>query len=65
MENEIDENIKEIISLRSKCYSIITASDIHKSKAKSISKSYCNNIHTHNYFKKVLFNEINNKGRIL
>ena len=62
MENEIDENIKEIISLRSKCYSIITVNNIHKSKAKSISKSYCNNIHTHNYFKKVLFNEINNKA---
>ena len=62
MENEINENIKEIISLRSKCYSIITVNNIHKSKAKSISKSYCNNIHTHNYFKKVLFNEINNKA---
>ena len=62
MENEIDENIKEIISLRSKCYSIITVNNIHKSKAKSISRSYCNNIHTHNYFKKVLFNEINNKA---
>ena len=36
--------------------------NIHKSKAKSISKSYCNNIHTHNYFKKVLFHEINNKA---
>ena len=62
MENELEENIKEIISLRSKCYSIITINDIHKSKAKSISRSYCNNIHTHNYFKKVLFNEINNKA---
>ena len=62
MENEIAQNIEEIISLRSKCYSIITINDIHKSKAKSISRSYCNNIHTHNYFKKVLFNEINNKA---
>ena len=60
MENEINENIKEIISLRSKCYSIITVNNIHKSKAKSISKSYCNNIHTHNYFKKVLNNKIEN-----
>ena len=60
MENEINENIKEIILLRSKCYSIITVNNIHKSKAKSIYKSYCNNIHTHKYFKKVLFNEIKN-----
>ena len=56
MENEIDENINEVISLRSKCYSIIT-DNIHKSKAKSISKSYCNNFHTHKYFKKVLNNK--------
>ena len=30
MENEIDENIKEIISLRSKCYSIITDNIINQ-----------------------------------
>ena len=60
MENEIDENIKEIISLRSKCYSILTNNNIHKSKAKSISKNYCKKNHTHEYFKKVLFNKINN-----
>ena len=36
MENEINKNIKEIISLRSKCYSILTDNNIHKSKAKSI-----------------------------
>ena len=62
MENEIDENIKEIISLRSKCYSILTVNNNHTSKAKSISKSYCNNIHTHEYFKKVLNNNENNKA---
>ena len=62
MENEIDENIKEIISLRSKCYSILTVNDIHSSKAKSISKNYCKKNHTHEYFKKVLNNNINNKA---
>ena len=62
MENEIDKNIKEIISLTSKCYSIITDNNIHKSKSKGISKNYCKKNHTHEYFKKVLFNEINNKA---
>ena len=60
MENEIDENIKEIISLRSKCYSILTVNNNHKSKAKSISKDYCKKNHTHEYFKKVLNNKIEN-----
>ena len=60
MENEIDENIKEIISLRSKCYSILTVNNNHSSKAKSISKNYCKKNHTHEYFKKVLFNKIEN-----
>ena len=62
MENEIDENIKEVISLRSKCYSILTVNNNHQSKAKSISKNYCNKNHTHEYFKKVLNNNINNKA---
>ena len=62
MENEIDENIKEIISLRSKCYSILTVNNNHCSKAKSISKNYCKKNHTHEYFKKVLNNNINNKA---
>ena len=57
MENEIDENIHEIISLRSKCYSILTVNDNIK-KAKSISKNYCKKFHTHDYFKKILFNEV-------
>ena len=61
-ENEIDENIKEIISLRSKCYSILTVNNNHSSKAKSISKNYCKKNHTHEYFKKVLNNNINNKA---
>ena len=62
MENELDENIKEIISLRSKCYSILTVNNNHSSKAKSISKNYCKKNHTHEYFKKVLNNNINNKA---
>ena len=49
MENEINENINEVISLRSKCYSIQKVSDInikfdnnHKlRKSKGISKNYC------------------------
>ena len=57
MENEIDDNIHEIISLRSKCYSILTVNDNIK-KAKSISKNYCKKFHTHDYFKKILFNEV-------
>ena len=60
MENETDENIKEIISLRSKCYSILTVNNNQQSKAKSISKNYCKKNHTHEYFKKVLNNKIEN-----
>ena len=62
MENEIDENIREIISLRSKCYSILTDNNNHKSKSKGISKNYCKKNHTHEYFKKVLNNNKNNKA---
>ena len=62
MENEIDENIKEVISLMSKCYSIQTIDDKNKIKVKSISKNYSNKNHTHKYFKKVLFNGNNNKA---
>ena len=60
MENELKENIHEIISLRSKCYSILTESN-NISKAKSIGKNYCNKYHNHQYFKKILFNEIKTK----
>ena len=56
MENEVAENIKEIISLKSKCYSILTDNN-HKSKSKGISKNYCKKNHTHEYFKKVLNNK--------
>ena len=60
MENELKENIQEIISLRSKCYSILTESN-NISKAKSIGKNYCKKYHNHQYFKKILFNEIKMK----
>ena len=69
MENEINENINEVISLRSKSNSIQKASDInikfdnnHKlRKSKGIPKNYCKRYHTHEYFRKILFNEINMK----
>ena len=60
MENEIDDNILEIISLRSKCYSILTVND-NINKAKLISKNYTKKYHNHEYFKKILFNELKMK----
>ena len=60
IEDEINENIHEIISLRSKFHSILTVNQ-HISKAKSISKNYCKKYHTHEYFKKILFNELKMK----
>ena len=61
MENELLKKILEIISLRSKCYSILTVDDVSKSKAKSISKNYCKVNHNHEYFRKILFNELDMK----
>ena len=61
MENEIIKKILEIISLRSKCYSILTIDDVSKSKAKGISKNYCKKIHNHEYFRKIMFNELDMK----
>ena len=67
MENEINENINDVISLRLKSNSIQKVSDIkidnnHKlRKSKGISKSYCERYRTHEYFRKILFNEINMK----
>ena len=69
MENELYENIMEIVSLRSKCYSIQKVSDInikidnnHKlRKSKGISNNYRKIYHNHEYFKKILFNEIKMK----
>ena len=61
MENEIYENINQIISLRSKCYSILKLSDINIKvdnnhdlrKSKGISKNYCDKYHNHEYFRKI------------
>ena len=66
IENEINENINEVISLRSKSNSIQKVSDInikidnnHKlRKSKGISNE---KYHTHEYFRKILFNEVNMK----
>ena len=57
MENEILEDIKEVISLMSKCYSIQTVVDDNIKKVKGISKNYSDKNYKHEYFKKVLFNE--------
>ena len=69
IENKINENINEVISLRSKSNSIQKVSDInikidnnHKlRKSKGISKNFCKRYHTHEYFRKILFNEVNMK----
>ena len=69
MENEINENISEVISLRSKSNSIQKVSDINMKfdnnhelrKSKGISKNYCKRYHIHEYFRKILLNEINMK----
>ena len=63
MENEIDENINEVISLMSKCYSIQTVNNKNIKRVKAISKSYSEKNHTHKYSKKVLFNEINDNNK--
>ena len=60
MENEIKENINEVISLMSKCYSIQTVNDKNVKRVKAISKNFSEKNHTHKYFKKVLFNENEN-----
>ena len=69
MENEIDENINEVVSLRLKSNSIQKVSDINIKidnnyelrKSKGISDNYRKKFHTHKYFRKILFNEINMK----
>ena len=69
MENEIDENINEVISLRSKSNSIQKLSDVNIKvdnnytlrKSKGISNYYREKFHTHKYFRKILFKEMNMK----
>ena len=52
MENEIKENINEVISLMSKCYSIQTVDNEEKNKSKGISKNYSEKIILMNILKK-------------
>ena len=52
MENEIKENINEVISLMSKCYSFQTVDNKTKNKTKGISKNYCKKIILMNILKK-------------
>ena len=61
MENEMPENINEVISLMSNCYSFQAVDNDVKQKSKGISKIYCAKNHTHDYFKKVLLNQNENK----
>ena len=61
MENVIKENIKEVVSLMSKCYPIQIVDNKIENRSKGISKNYSEENHTHEYFKKVLFNENENK----
>ena len=52
MENEVPQNINEVISLMSKCYSIQTIDNKIENKSKGISKNYCKKIILMNIFKK-------------
>ena len=65
MENELTKKILEIISLRSKCYSILIVDDKVQNdklkRSKGISDNYRKKYHTHKYLKKILFNEMNMK----
>ena len=56
MENEIKENIQEVISLASKCYSLKLKNDQMK-KIKGIPKNYSKLFHNHEIFKKALYNK--------
>ena len=63
MENQIKGNINQIISLRSKCYSIQPLSDVnnkkdknyHLRKMKGINGSYKKRYHTHKLYQQILF----------
>ena len=56
MENEINENIQEVISLARKCYSLKLKS-VEKRKTKGIPKNYSKKFHKHDIFKKALYNK--------
>ena len=67
IKNEVNENINEIISLRSKTLSIQELSNVNKEpshemkKSTGINNNYRKLYHTHNLYKKVLFNNNNKK----
>ena len=67
IKNEVNENINEIISLRSKTLSIQELSNVNKEpkwymkKSKGINTNYRKLYHTHDLYKKVLFNNNNKK----
>ena len=56
MENEIYENIQEVISLTSKCYSLKLKKEDRR-KVKGIPKNYSRQFHNHEIFRKALYNE--------
>ena len=56
MKNEYNENIQEVISLASKCYSLKFKNN-QKKKVKGIPKNYSKKFHNHEIFKKSLFNK--------
>ena len=63
MENEIKQNINQIISLRSKCYSIQPLSDVNEKldknyrlrKMKGLNQSYKKRYHSHKLYQQILF----------
>ena len=58
MENEIAQNINEVISLMSKCYSIQTVNNKIEQKSKGISKNHFKKIIHMNILKKHYLMEI-------
>ena len=66
VKNEVNENINEIISLRSKCLSIQRLSDVNCKKdlnhvlrkSKGINNNYRKKFHNHKLYQDVLFNKI-------
>ena len=66
IKNEVNENINEIISLRSKCLSIQKLSDVncdkdlnyYLRKSKGINNNYRKKYHTHKLYQNVLLNKV-------
>ena len=56
MENKINENIQEVISLASKCYSLKLKNN-QKKKVRGIPKNYSKQFHNHEICKKALYNK--------